>query len=57
MKKDDSIQILCKCLSSCNQNCSYCFDKKVHQKNIRVLDKQIILDFIAKLFEEFTEIN
>lgn len=57
MKTNDSIQILCKCLSSCNQNCSYCFDKKFHDKKIKVLDKKIILDFIAKLFEEFSEIN
>ena len=57
MKKNDSIHILCKCLNSCNQNCSYCFDKKFHEKNIKLLDKTVILNFISKLFEEFSEIN
>jgi len=53
MAEKNSIYVICKPLNNCNQNCSYCFDKQFHDKEAKVLDKQIIYDFFTKIVGDF----
>lgn len=53
-----SIDIMCKPIEACNQNCFYCFDKKAQSEFKREkLDLDLLHKFCHQLFSEYRIVN